>query len=512
MTGGGELRRRPTRRAAALATTLTALGLSPLSGCLDGEPISDDAEVEAGTQEVLAAPPLPAQVTSRYVVTLRSDAADAGAVADHLTRAHGGQRRHVYRGGAKGFSVVNLPPGAVEALRRDPAVKRVVEDRQMKADTTQLSPGWGLDRMDDSHGLDNSFDFFFDGKGTHIYIVDSGIRGDHIDLADRLGVGVNVFDSSSAYAAATYFHGTAVASAAGGATAGVARGATLHAVKITDTNTAWLSDMIDGIEWVADHAIQPAVLNLSFEGDDSSVVDALEYAVSKGIVVVKAAGNNGVEACNDDTGNTAQGVIIVGATNSADQRASFSDYGPCVGIFAPGAGVRVATNSSSTAFASGSGTSFAAPYVAGIGAALLAQGVPAFQVFAGIGTSAWQGQLTNLGAGSPNLLANSQHTYATLKGPSQVDSGYASEPTSTQTWTADTSGGNKVWTFKWEREQFGFYNVVGTGQSLTLSIVSGSNYSMNLRLTATSSGKTTVSTRHVTVKSEDSSSCLLPGC
>ncbi len=467
-------------------------------------PAEREVDLDPGVEKVPSLP-LPAEVKNRYTVVFKKDVANPAAAADALVKQYGGSRHHVFSRTLRGFSAVNLSDDAVESLKKDPRVAHVTPSRQHQALAIQTNPGWALDRMDDPVGSDNSYEHYFDGSNTHIYIVDTGIRGDHAEFAGRIGNGVNTADSTSANSD-TFGHGTGVAAVAAGKTKGIARGATLHSVKITSGGTAWSDDMLEGIDWVVNNAKAPAVMNLSFDADTEELRDALSNAATKGILVTKAAGNNNVEACNDDFGNQAEGIVVVGATTPSDTRRSTSDFGACVDIFAPGSSVDTASNTSSSATTTMSGTSLAAPYVAGI-AALMRQQRPEWlmaNVRIALLNSAWTGKLVGLDPASPNRLANSLHTGVMVSGPSEIDTGLPSDPSQTASFVATTVGGNTVWTYAWEKSVDGKSFVpAGTSKTLSVPIASGTTGTLSVRVTATSGGKTVVSSKFVKIISSD---------
>ena len=205
-------------------------------------------------------------------------------------------------------------------------------------------------------------------------------------------------------------HGTHVAGTVGGTTWGVAKGVTLVPVRVLDcTGSGAYSGVIAGIDWVANSNLRPAVANLSLGGGTSAALDAaIAGAVSKGVTVVVAAGNSNADACNYSP-SRAPSAITVGATTSSDARASYSNYGSCLDIFAPGSSITSAWNTSDVATNSISGTSMASPHVAGV-AALVLEGKPSSSpasVASFLTSSASLNKLTSIGAGSPNRLVYS---------------------------------------------------------------------------------------------------------
>jgi subtilisin family serine protease len=532
----GQTMKTKTIKTTTLASTLSILSLlAPLSlgacaelgdatdaefAALDEDPESEAAAEDSahaefraivasergvGAHEARALPPLPEQVENRYIVRLRDDVEEPLRDADELTRRHGGVRRHVYASTIKGFTVANLTPAGLKALRDDPNVVSVTEDKKVPAAAyVQSNPDWSLDRIDQESGLNMSFSGHHQGSGVHVYVVDSGVRS-HQEFGSRLSTGVNTYDSHDPTWDESG-HGTAVASAAAGNTRGVARSATIHPVKITDRDWAWASDLIAGVDWVTQHASYPAVINLSYDGSLDSIADALSRAIQKGITVVKAAGNEHESACTDE-GNVASGVIAVGATDSSDQRSSFSDYGPCISIFAPGVSMSLAWWVTANSYATVSGTSFSAPLVAGVAAAMLGQDkyLRPHQVKGYLQTSAFAGKVQDWSANSPNLLLNAWHQAVSATGVSDIVSGYPGvETATTYTWTAKTLGGNGSWTYKWERSiNGGAYGQVGTGKTLSLSVAPGTDAHWSLRISATSVGRTVVAYRPVDIVTDD---------
>lgn len=221
------------------------------------------------------------------------------------------------------------------------------------------------------------------GAGVHIYVLDTGARTSHTAFAGRVGGGADCTRGGCRPSAAPVDdngHGTHTAGTALGACFGVAQGATLHAVKVLNADGAGpYSQIIDGLRWVVQDARAggwPAVAVLSLGGDRSkSLDDAVAATVGAGVTVVVAAGNDfGADACAFSPSGAAA-AITVAATDRADKPADFSDVGHCVDIWAPGVGIVSAGIASDTATKQLSGTSMAAPAVAGA-LALLLQGAP----------------------------------------------------------------------------------------------------------------------------------------
>ena len=317
-------------------------------------------------------------VAGQYIVVFRDDVADAPGLARRLTQAHGVAPMHTYQHAMKGFAA-RLPEPAVEALRRNPNVAYVEQDQVVTAIGTQSPATWGLDRVDQRETpLNNTYTYGPTGSGVKVYIIDTGIRTTHNDFGGRAVSGFDAVDGGAADDCNG--HGTHVAGTVGGATYGVAKAVDLVAVRVLDCQGRGTnSGVIAGIEWVTtNHTSGPAVANMSLGGGASSALDdAVRASISDGVVYALAAGNGDFigrpqNACNYSPARVTQG-ITVGSTTSSDNESSFSNYGTCVDILAPGSGITSAWYNSNTATNTISGTSMATPHVAGA-AALYLQG------------------------------------------------------------------------------------------------------------------------------------------
>ncbi|HVI00124.1 MAG TPA: S8 family peptidase, partial [Enhygromyxa sp.] len=232
---------------------------------------------------------------------------------------------------------------------------------------------YGLDRTDQENlPLGSSYKYSWDGSGVHVYIVDTGIETKHSEFGGRAKATYDSYrkKGNKSFAQDCHGHGTHVAGIVGGKTYGLAKDVTLHSVRVLDCNGSgsW-SRLIAALDWIADNAQKPAVVNMSLSGSPSSFVDqAVENLVDEGVVVVVAAGNKNTSACNYSPAR-APGAITVAASNSLDQRASFSNYGSCVDMYATGTNIRSAWLKGTNTTASG--TSMSAPHVAGVAALYL---------------------------------------------------------------------------------------------------------------------------------------------
>lgn len=347
-----------------------------------------------------------------FIVTLKDGtAADAAAMAQQVLAVTGGRVTHVYRNAFKGFAV-RLAPGAEALLRAHPLVKAVEPDRRMFVQETQANAPYGLNRVDQRNKVTGPGDYSYTltGKGVRAYVVDTGIRPDHNDFLDSNGVsrvrgGANfvpdVFGTNECQG-----HGSHVAGTVGDRTYGVAKEVELTPVRVLGCDGSGLNSwVIAGMDWViGDHEARkqaaggapvPAVANMSLGGGSSDASDAAAARiVESGVVLVVAAGNDSEDACLHSPARERK-AITVGATDVGDLRADYSNFGPCVDIYAPGSNVRSVAGgtfivqnapfdildgsdpTSRDAFTSLSGTSMASPHVAGY-AALIKQRYPGF--------------------------------------------------------------------------------------------------------------------------------------
>ncbi|HWS33594.1 MAG TPA: S8 family peptidase [Actinoplanes sp.] len=346
----------------------------------------------------------PDAIEGSYIVVLKDGATTTPAT---LAGKYDGTVEEVYSKVVKGFEA-SISEDDASKLAADPAVAYVEQNQVIRlAAGTQTGATWGLDRIDQaSLPLSTTYTYPNTAPGVHAYIIDTGILTTHSQFGGRAVSGYDFVDSDS-NATDCNGHGTHVAGTVGGSTYGVAKGVQLVAVRVLDCEgSGTTAGVISGINWVTSNAIKPAVANMSLGGSASTTLDtAVANSIAAGITYGVAAGNDNANASSYSPARVAT-AITVGATTSTDARASYSNYGSVLDIFAPGTSITSAWYTSTTATSTISGTSMATPHVVGA-AALILQDNPSYtpaQVASALTSNAVASKVTSPGTGSPNLL------------------------------------------------------------------------------------------------------------
>jgi subtilisin family serine protease len=345
-------------------------------------------------------------IPGRYIITFKDSVTDASGESARTVGALGGRLHHAYSHAFKGFAAT-LPDAAIAQLARNPNVARIEQDQTVSIDSTEMNATWGLDRIDQvDRPLDTLYNYTGTGAGVYAFIIDTGILSNHVEFGGRVIAGATAISDGNGTNDCNG-HGTHVSGTVGGATYGVAKQVTLVPVRVLDcSGSGTTSGVIAGIDWVAGSALRPAVANMSLGGGfSSSLNSAVANAVSKGVTFAVAAGNSSADACTSSP-SSEPSAITVGATTNLDARASYSNYGTCVDIFAPGSSITSAWNTSTTATNTISGTSMATPHVTGV-AALLTQANPGATpaaITALMLNGASLNKVSSAGTGSPNRL------------------------------------------------------------------------------------------------------------
>ncbi|WDZ82925.1 S8 family peptidase [Micromonospora cathayae] len=384
---------------------LGALGVATLAGALVATVGVSPAAANPATGTVRGADSAYA-VEGSYLVVLKDGQRADRSRAAGLAARYGGSVERVFERTVNGYAAT-LTERAARRLAADPAVAYVEQDQRVHALATQVNPpSWGLDRIDQRNlPLNGSFTYG-PSAGVRIYVIDTGVRVTHQDFGGRAVSGYDAVDNDS-NADDGNGHGTFVASVAAGTAYGVAKNATVVGVRVLDNSgSGTTAGVIAGIDWVTANATRPAVANLSLGGGASTTLDAaVRRSINAGITYTIAAGNSGVPANNTSPARVTE-ALTVGATDRTDTRASWSNYGTVLDLFAPGVSITAGWRTSDSATYTGSGTSFSAPHVAGVAANHL-QGNPSAgpaAVNAAIIAAATPNLVVNPGAGSPNRL------------------------------------------------------------------------------------------------------------
>lgn len=396
----------PLRRA---TTVLSALALAA------------GVQLAAGTGASSAPPdgdlrlaPSTTAVDGQWIVVLKNGEvakSETRSAARDLAGTADVRPEHVYRTALRGFSAEMSKAEAAE-LARDPRVAYVEQDAVVRAADTQSDATWGLDRIDQRDlPLSSTYTYDTTAAGVTAYIIDTGIRTGHDEFGGRASIGTDsVGDGQNGQDCNG--HGTHVAGTVGGSTYGVAKEAELVGVRVLNcSGSGTTAGVVAGIDWVTANADGPSVANMSLGGGASTTLDnAVERSIDAGVTYAIAAGNGNIfgwpqDACNYSPARV-PGALTVGATDDTDRRASWSNYGTCLDLFAPGVGITSSWSDSDTAVNTISGTSMATPHTAGVAALYLQQhpsATPA-QVGQAVVDNTTPGKVQDPRSGSPNRL------------------------------------------------------------------------------------------------------------
>lgn len=392
--------------------------------------------------------------TATYVAQFKAgaDVASQAAVARNLGFTIDTQ----YTAAINGFAA-KMTAAQAAALQKNPSVLSVESDLVMNATATQSSATWGLDRIDQRDlPLNSTFNYPDNaGSGVTVYVFDTGINSSHVDFTGRILGGYTAINDGRGTSDCNG-HGTHVSGTIAGTRWGVAKSASLVPVRVLNCQgSGTLTGLLDAITWVmTNHTTGKAVANMSL--GFGSVVDSVTTAVTNltadGVLLAAAAGNDGVDACTSSPGNTPS-AVTVGATSSSDARTSWSNYGTCVDLFAPGLSITSAWYTSTTATNTISGTSMASPHVAGIAAAMLSASTTYTADAAGVAAltksvldATTPNKVVGAGTGSPNKLAYLASTTVTpaptvTAPPAPTVNATSSKSRASVSWSYTSTGG-----------------------------------------------------------------------
>jgi subtilisin family serine protease len=458
--------------------------------------------------------------TSLAPAAMPTVSAEAGVLADR----YGGTIRNVYSAALRGFAV-KMSDGQARRLAADPKVEFVQQslwvhraDAKSNAYGASVAsiarslatptageqpnpPSWGLDRIDGVK--DNVYKYPNTGTGVTVYNTDSELNTDHVAFEGRAKSGYDFVDEDAnvneCKSPTDQGHGTHTSGTSSSETYGVAKDVTVIGVKVLGCDgNAPDADSIQGVDWVTQNAVKPAVANASWtsggdNADPEGVNRAVKASIASGVVWAVAAGNdNGGSACTPSPAKVPE-AITVASTDSNDSRSSFSNIGSCVDIFAPGGNITSASNSNNNGSKGMSGTSMATPHVTGAAALYLSANPSATpqQVRDALVNMAQEGKVQNPGAGSPNKLLD----VSKIGGgqPGGPTASFTANCASSLTCSFDGSASSpSIASYAWD---FGD-SQTGTGATPSHTYATAGSYTVKLTVTDTA-GKTGNTTKQV---------------
>ncbi len=355
---------------------------------------------ELVTPQEVKAPLLSAtgkKIQGDYIVVLND-----GVDPESLVRGKGLRAKHVYQAAINGLAV-SLTEAQLDAVRSDPNVKYVEEDQEMELGATQSGATWGIDRIDQrNRPLSGTYTYTSTASNVYAYVIDTGIYTSHSNFGGRAS---NVYDAFGGNGQDCNGHGTHVAGTVGSSTYGVAKAVRLRGVRVLNcSGSGSTSGIIAAVDWVRVNRVNPAVANMSLGGGYSATLNtAVNNLANSGVFVAVAAGNENQNACNVSPASAAN-AYTVAASTSTDARASYSNYGSCVNIYAPGSSITSTWHNGGTS--SISGTSMASPHVAGVAALYKATygNVASSTISSWLTTNSTANVITGNPSGTPNRL------------------------------------------------------------------------------------------------------------
>jgi subtilisin family serine protease len=396
-------------RAPRIGRLLASTGL-PALALLASTVLAGPASASAA-QGLIAGAGAPTAIAGSYIVTLKNTEAvrarGVAATARELARGYGGSVEFVYRSALHGFSATMSEAEAKRLAARSDVATVEQNQRVWINDVQTNPPSWGLDRIDQRNlPLSNSYTFNTTASNVTAFVIDTGIRVTHNDFGGRATVGTDTVGDGR-NGVDCNGHGTHVAGTVGGTSFGVAKGVRLVAVRVLNcAGSGTIAGVTAGVDFVTRAATGAAVANMSLGGGASATLDnAVANSINSGVSYAVAAGNSNQNACNFSPARV-PAAITAGATDINDNRASFSNVGTCLDIFAPGVNITSAWRRNNTDSRAISGTSMASPHVAGAAALILASNpnATAQQVRDAMVANATTGVVINPGSGSQNRL------------------------------------------------------------------------------------------------------------